>query len=149
AIHVAQYYAAASGDDGSRELARIRQHVGFHVAEGSLAVRGENLADPPPVLRLQYSVRVLPLPTEARRQQFGHGRLTGAAIADQEDHSSSRYTTGDKARRMVFSIRSIGGSWPVKRRNCCAACRTNMSTPVMTWQLRARASLTRSVVSGV
>ena len=55
----------------------------------------------------------------------------------------------DLALRTRLVITSSGAGWPLNNSNCRAAWRTNMSTPVSTWQPRERASRTSMVVSGV
>ena len=80
-------------------------------------------------------------------QSAARGTISGGQLVPST--YASRIVTGDKACTRTFRISSHGASWPVNRRNCMAAWRRNMSTPVMTWQPRFRASRMRSVVSGV
>src|SRR5262249_4947509 len=154
---LAQHDAAAGGDDVALQAAQLRQHGGLAVAKARLTLRREDGADRLAIALLQHLVGVEPVPAQLVRQQSGDRALAAAARADQEEErcahplplsSSSRMRTGERARLTTRRIISTGASRRVNSLNCWAAWRTNNSTPVMTWQPRARASLTSKVDSG-
>src|SRR5262249_55637904 len=149
-----QDHPAPRGDDVIWQPAQLFEQGPLLVPKARFALPGKDVPDAPAVPSLQDFVGIDPGPAELLGQQPGHGRLAAAAVADQKDegnphYSSSLMATGDRARLTTERIRSRGGSWPVNSWNWRAAWRTNMSTPVRTWQARSRASRTSRVVSGV
>ena len=60
-------------------------HLVFEVAEGLLAVAGENLRDGAAGTAFDLIVGVEPVPAEPIGENASHGRLAGAAISDQDE----------------------------------------------------------------
>ena len=140
---------------------RSRRIRSSQVAEGGLALLGEDRGDRPAGARLQLDVGI----RERQAQSFGQnpadGRLAGPAVADQGSQTlrrsgarSVQASSADGPASLplhdVSRIRSTGGvlagvsSW-----NCRAAWRTNMSTPVTVMQLALAGQLQEHGVLGV
>ena len=74
---------AAGGQHEPRPLAQVGGHLGLEVAEGRLAVLGEDPRDRLARATLDFHVGVDPIPPEPLGEQPGQGRLSGRAIADE------------------------------------------------------------------
>jgi hypothetical protein len=81
--------AAAQGQDGLGPVDQVRDDLAFQLAEGGLAVRGEDLPDRASRPLFDDQVAVDEREAEALGEQVADGGLPGAHEADQDDHGSA------------------------------------------------------------